>query len=215
MPVKRRKPKVRISGFPDWQIRFMETGDEPEESPEINPFDVLMWKCHRAGKDDEVRTAWGKVGERITADWIKRHPGTRPYGWWEFTGPREPIGTRIGWHNDGQLPEPRKRLNGTGTPAHEVLAYGPSYCMGIPTMWVQQREVELYNGRTRDIHGNRIEKWKGGYYKEGDFKGVAIDPDDPPVFESQAAYLDRHKLLTDDERDALPGDAFEPVRYIS
>jgi len=34
------------------------------------------------------------------------------------------------------------------------------------------------------------------------------------LFESQAAYLDRHKLLSDDERDALPGDAFEPVRYV-
>ena len=215
MPVKRRKPKVRITGYPDWQIRFMETGDAPAGEAEINPFDVLTWKCHRAGKDGEVRMAWDEVGERITADWIKRHPGTRPYAWWEFSGPREPIGTRIGWHNDGKLPEPRKRLNGTGTPAHEVLAYGPSYFMGLPIIWVQQREVDLYNGRTRDIHGNRIEKWKGGFYEEGDFKGEAIDPDDPPVFESQAAYLDRHKLLTDDERDALPGDAFEPVRYIS
>ena len=63
-------------------------------------------------------------------------------------------------------------------------------------------------------HGNRIEKWKGGFYKEGDFKGVAIDPDDPPVFESQAAYLDRHKLLSDDERESFPADAFEPVSYV-
>jgi hypothetical protein len=31
----------------------------------------------------------------------------------------------------------------------------------------------------------------------------------PPVFESHAAYLDRYGLLTDDEREALPGDAFE------
>jgi len=35
----------------------------------------------------------------------------------------------------------------------------------------------------------------------------------PPLFESQAAYLDRHKLLSDDEQEALPADAFEPVTY--
>jgi hypothetical protein len=30
----------------------------------------------------------------------------------------------------------------------------------------------------------------------------------------QAAYLERHKLLTDAERVSLPVDAFEPVRYV-
>jgi hypothetical protein len=28
-----------------------------------------------------------------------------------------------------------------------------------------------------------------------DFRGIAIDPDDPPTFESQAAYLKRHGLF--------------------
>jgi len=44
-------------------------------------------------------------------------------------------------------------------------------------------------------------------------KGGAIDPADPPVFESQAAYLDRHKLLTEEERECLPADAFVPIPY--
>ena len=30
----------------------------------------------------------------------------------------------------------------------------------------------------------------------------------------KAAYLERHKLLSDDERVCLPGDAFEPVSYV-
>ena len=30
----------------------------------------------------------------------------------------------------------------------------------------------------------------------------------------QAAYLERHNLLTDAERESLPVDAFEPVRYV-
>jgi len=36
------------------------------------------------------------------------------------------------------------------------------------------------------------------------------DADDPPRYESQAAFLDRHGLLTVAERKALPPDAFEP-----
>ena len=40
-----------------------------------------------------------------------------------------------------------------------------------------------------------------------------IDPDAPPVFESQARNLDRYQLLTDDERELLPADAFDPVIY--
>jgi len=36
----------------------------------------------------------------------------------------------------------------------------------------------------------------------------------PPSFESQAAYLERHKLLSDDERESLLADAFEPVAYV-
>ena len=30
----------------------------------------------------------------------------------------------------------------------------------------------------------------------------------------EVAYLERHKLLSDDERESLPGDAFEPVSYV-
>lgn len=36
---------------------------------------------------------------------------------------------------------------------------------------------------------------------------------DLPVPESPAACLDRHKLLTGEEREMLPADAFVPVPY--
>ena len=51
----------------------------------------------------------------------------------------------------------------------------------------------------------------GKWYPDKDLH--VIDPSDPPLFESQAAYLDRYKLLTDDERESLPADVFEPVAY--
>jgi hypothetical protein len=42
------------------------------------------------------------------------------------------------------------------------------------------------------------------------FRGVPIDPADPPQYESQAAYLKRLGLLTAEERRALGPEAFEP-----
>jgi hypothetical protein len=39
---------------------------------------------------------------------------------------------------------------------------------------------------------------------------VPFDANDPPRYESQAVFLDRHGLLSAAERKALPPDAFEP-----
>jgi hypothetical protein len=43
-----------------------------------------------------------------------------------------------------------------------------------------------------------------------DFSGKPLDPNDPPAYESQASYLDRHKLLTPAERRRLRKKDFEP-----
>ena len=166
MPVKRRRPKVRIKGYPDWQIAFMESGTTQADSPDISEYEVLEWKCHRASKDDPVKAAWDKVGERITADWINKHPGTRPYGWFEFSAPRMPIGTWPGTYWDGKLADPRKRLNGTGTPDFEGLAFKPSFRFGIPDNWVTPVYVKWYPDK--DI--------------------LVIDPDDPPVCSDEPAF---------------------------
>ena len=80
-------------------------------------------------------------------------------------------------------PENRRRLGGTGDPLHDVSAYVPDHHLGIPTDWV------LPDGLDAD-------------------RGAPVDPADPPIFESQAAFLDRHGLLADGER--LPADAFAP-----
>lgn len=90
------------------------------------------------------------------------------------------------WRYNSQ--EPRKRLGGSGRPIFEVLAYSPSYTCGLPNHWVTQIEADCYpdSQKVRD--------------------GV-VDPDNPPVFESQAAYLDRLGLLLPSEKskaDFLP-----------
>ncbi len=48
------------------------------------------------------------------------------------------------------------------------------------------------------------------WVKEGHPSSPAPDPFDPPMFESQAAYLDRHGLLLPGERRRLKPADFEP-----
>lgn len=157
---------------------------------------------------DKWKPIWEEVREEVMAAWIKNHPGTRCWAFWEFDAPRGE--RKFGAYFDGTKPEPRQRVGGTGTPNYEVLAYVPYFDRGIPESWVTKFDEEYYNGRRKDIHGNPI----GTEYKEGHFKGKAIDPNDPPVFESEAAYLERHGLLTASEKKWLAGhpEAMEPER---
>ena len=156
--------------------------------------------------DAEFEAAWNEVRDEILADWIVDAPGSRPSFWWKLDAPRQPLGNFPGCYYDGKLPEPRHRLGGTGTPAHEVLANVPNYSFGIPTDWVSKWQADYYNGRRRDIHGKPI----GAEYEEGHFAGVAIDPEDPPRFESEASYLQRLGLLLPGEIARLNEDDFEP-----
>jgi hypothetical protein len=91
-----------------------------------------------------------------------------------------------------QAPEHRRRLGGIGTPEGEKLAFRQYYRFGIPDRWVLKQYVEAYPHL--DLH--------------------VPDPAAPPLFESQAAYLDRLDLFVDGERECLPPDAFDPVRYV-
>ena len=130
----------------------------------------------------KMKNAWLSCREEVMPEWIKKNPCTRCYMWWKR-----------------DAPEPRRRLGGIGTPAHEVLAYAPLFSFGIPVSWVDQWAVDYYNGRALDIHGNPI----GTEYKEGGFRAESIDPKNPPCFSSEAAYLQRHDLLTTAERKYL------------
>jgi hypothetical protein len=191
MPVKRRLDKRRAETRPELYQALID--DRPTEG--VAAFLVT---------ENEIREAWERHREFIIAAWARKHPGTRPSYWWELDAPRQPVGTFPGWYYDGQLPEPRRRLGGVGTPKHEALAYVPHYSYGIPTNWINQWEVKLYGGRVRGKNGKP-------FFKKGDFKGVAPDGADPPVFESQASYLKRHNLLLPGEAARLTLEDFEPV----
>jgi hypothetical protein len=137
--------------------------------------------------NDELAALWDTHSERIVAEHVKDYPGTRPARWWRC-----------------ESPEPRQRLGGIGTPAFEVLAYKPIYSLGLPAVWIEPWMVKYYSGTAVDIHGAPI-----GSLVPTDFKGVAIDVNNPPRFESQAAYLKRLGLFLAGEERRLRKADFE------
>jgi hypothetical protein len=155
----------------------------------------------------KVKDLWETHRDEVLAQYIADNPGSRPSLWWHYDAPRIQVGTYPDCFWDGKLAEPRGRLGGVGTPRHECLAYVPHFSYGLPTTWVTQRDVEHYARTARGLHGDLK------YPKpSGTFEGVAVDPDDPPTYESQAAYLERHGLFLPGERKRLMKNDFEPER---
>jgi hypothetical protein len=135
---------------------------------------------------DELAALWESHSERIVADHVADYPGTRPARFWQY-----------------DATEPRRRLGGAGTTAAKVFRSKPTYSLGLPTIWVTEEQVRYYSGTAVDIHGAPI----GDRNPNTNFKGVAIDAEDPPTFESQAAYLKRLGLfLAGEERRLKKAD---------
>lgn len=190
MPTKRRKrSRHRIAEISDTARWLASDGLFPR------PEHIDLWERMYLGSPtvhscaDRCRNLWQSLREEILTFWIGENPATRPAWWWLF-----------------DAPELRQRLGGVGDPAHKHLAHVPHHEYGIPVSWVQPWDVEYYNGRAVDVHGNRIST----KFTEGDFKGVAVDPSHPPIYESQAAYLRRLNLLEPVESRRLKPSDFEP-----
>ncbi|MFO8085476.1 MAG: hypothetical protein R6U27_14285 [Desulfobacterales bacterium] len=85
--------------------------------------------------------------------------------------------------------EKRKRLGGKGDciPDH-VEGETEEYWKGLPTYWIGQ---------------DRLMMWP-------ELAEYAIDPENPPRFESEAAFLQRLGLLMPGEAEKLTGADFEP-----
>lgn len=54
---------------------------------------------HAFPTPEDRRTAWEDLRDEIMGEWIQKHPGTRPWGWWQF-----------------EAPEPRRRVDGKPHP---------------------------------------------------------------------------------------------------
>jgi hypothetical protein len=92
-----------------------------------------------------------------------------------------------GAYFEKDLIEPRKQVSGIGDPAALHLSHVPYWYLGVWESW-----IEISDG-------------------DRQFKGRAVDPENPPIFESQAAYLDRHELLTKSEKKRLKQSDWRPI----
>jgi hypothetical protein len=206
--------KPRYQDVNPFVLELLRTGEWPRPNRHRDDLGAvhLAWECFQLcgpHATERLRQLWLELRAEILTDWIAETPGTRPEGWWEFDAPRWQLADRPARWRDLALTEfcePRRRVGGTGTAQHDVLNVTPAFAFGIPTLWVSVFDEEYYNGRRRDLLGNPI----GTDYHDGDFAGLAPRADDPPTFEAQATYLDRHDVLTPSERRVLTPRDFEP-----
>jgi hypothetical protein len=80
-------------------------------------------------------------------------------------------------------------------PSSEALNIKPEYHLGLPATWVDDRDVAIFGD---------------GPNGPPDWPGIPKDPADPPQFECQASYLDRHGLFLAGERKRLSHAGFQP-----
>ncbi len=188
MPTNRKRtPRSRVVlEDPQWMIDYLLTGHI--ENGSFERFGFRFCCDTNVFGRPTPREVWHRHRDDLLQKWIADHPGTRPCAWWKF-----------------ESLEPRRRLGGIGTPQHECLAVKGSFTLGIPDYWVTPWQESYYNGKALDIHGRNI-----GEYSDGAFPYKAIDPGDPPTFESQAAYLKRHGFLTNHEEKRLSDADFMP-----
>lgn len=104
-------------------------------------------------------------------------------------------GQRPGWWWKHRAPEPMRQrvgVGGTGTARHwhetGVRHANQQDAYGVPLVWVTLENAAWW----------------------GTPPGPPVDPNDPPLYESQAAYLRRHGLLSDAEIAILGDDDFAP-----
>ena len=210
MPITRQRrtrgPRQGTADQIDQAVRFaLESGESPD------PSDPAFTGCNHLEAFDAGfhgrEELWSRHRDVILSAWVAAHPGTRPAAWWQFDAPRATSlpGRAASAVASGRVPAPRRRRGGVGTPNHEVLNFAPELPCGIAVSYVDAWDVAFYNGRAKDVDGNPI----GTKYSAGDFIAEAFDPDDPPRFESEAAYLERHRLFAPGEHDRLPADAFD------
>jgi len=185
MPRKPRKIiKINQATIPDNVRLYFETG-------KIVDGETYMLTCSKG----KTQAEWESHKAEILADWLREHPCSRPWAWWKYDAPRWKRKFK-GCFWDQQLPEPRQKLGGRGTPAYESLSYVPNFNFGIPTAWVQKSDIS-YHKNLRDFDGK---------------PAVAYDPNNPPCYEAEGCFLERHGLLTPTEKKWLAGhpEAREP-----
>jgi hypothetical protein len=144
------------------------------------PADASTWEEWELGyptvRVNKCRALWTAYRELILTEYIRQNPGRRPSWWWLFDE-QCPRLTSFDVESLG-WPKNASWLVTTPQPRRRVGGVGIPH--GLPV-----------DGYVPEFHCGISENW------------ISIDPADPPRFESQAAYLNRHGLLTGTEKKYL------------
>jgi hypothetical protein len=197
MPTKRTRVIHPRKNLSNTQLFYASDGLWGDEA-DVNKFEGFTYKSPTVCPD-ECREVWLTIRDELLPQWTNEHPGTRPTWWYLFDPecPRisaEDI-SRHGWtgcYFKKDIPDLRRRIGGIGDPSYLHYSLVPHFDCAIPDQFVTVADVEWHR-------------------EEGEeFKGVPFDPTNPPTYESQASYLDRHGLLTAAERRRLRKKDFKP-----
>ena len=129
--------------------------------------------------EESCRAGWLQLRGEILARWIKEHPGTRPWAWWNFNSP-----------------ERRRRIDGG------IHPFDNTERQAMVERLREQNSARACEGKygmpdTQTCH-DPCSLWFG--------KPCIIFPatdDHLAAYESEQNYLDRLGLLTDEEREIL------------
>ena len=205
----RRQPNAgtRIT---DALAAYLETGIVPDGN---DAFAVIVL----ANKDADLEAVWQAKRDALLAEWLRRTPGTRPWGWWQFSAPRwnrADLPRRCRDLGDDYLRwlcEPRRRVGGTGTRLCEALNSAPVHDFGLPSEgFVSMFQSRYYRGFAKDIHGDYI----GQAFRGNQFPYQPYDPNDPPLYESEPDYLLRHGLLGEEEQRRVAPETWQPTALL-
>ncbi len=70
---RRRRPEAKLDG----DLRdILETGCDPLGyfTPRLSAQELI----------ERLSEPWQRFGTRVTRDFVRRHPGQRPWAWWQF-----------------------------------------------------------------------------------------------------------------------------------
>jgi hypothetical protein len=73
MPILRRRPTLRRGDLSPGLRYLLETGSTNY---------LIEWPQLSQVSRERFEELWAVFGGEITTDWIAKHPGTRPFGWW-------------------------------------------------------------------------------------------------------------------------------------
>jgi hypothetical protein len=204
MPIKRRTQKARIEGVSPLAFAMLTDAPWPTdghfEEFVLNEYSDAMVSCGVP----TLRSLWEAHRDELLRAWVEEHPGTRPAVWWRWDAPR----CACVEQRASLGPDLRRRLGGIGDPFPPSVTSTGGSNLGVPLQWTTQDQIDLYNGRT--LKGPR-DCWTKDW-TEGHFPYAAPDPADPPLFEAQSTYLNRHGLLLPGEAERVTAEDFAPER---